>query len=100
MLPFGGFFLKMIGGEIVKTIFKGVMHGQVNTPTLDTEADTKYWIQSKTIWGGLAVLGYVGLSIFTGNTINLSDINSIVSNGGNIWLTAGAVLSIYGRVKA
>lgn len=98
MGPFG----TLIVGEIIKTIFNGIRSGQVPTSTVDPVTNTpvtKHWIWSRTIWGGLGVLGYVAISIFTGNEISIPDVNSIISNGSNIFLAASAILAIIGRKR-
>lgn len=99
----GGFLASLIIPELIKGVVGGIFKGQVNTtyvtPDGVPQVDTKHWVWSKTIWGGLGVLGYVGVSIFTGNSLNIADVNSIISNGGNIFLTLSAILGIVGRFK-
>lgn len=61
--------------------------------------DTKSWLASKTIWGGLiavaaAVAGWFGYSLAAGDQATLVD--ALVSIGGAV----GGILAIVGRVMA
>ena len=102
MLPFGGFFLKLIGGEIVKSVFQQVTAGQVPTTVVSTngvEVGTKHWIRTKTAWGALGVVGYVALNLVTGGGMNVTDINSILDNADNLFLLGASFLTILGRKR-
>lgn len=96
--------LSILLPTIVKTVLGGLFTGKVNTTVQDTSDSTpvvvqKHWVLSKTIWGAVGVIGYVGFSIATGMGIDVTNINTIIENGGNIFLTLSALLAIYGRVK-
>lgn len=62
-------------------------------------AQTKSWYQSKTIWGGIAS-ALVAIALAFGIVIGEAEqsviVDALVAGGAAI----GAVLAIYGRVKA
>lgn len=101
-LPFGGLFLGIIVKELAKSVFNGAVFGQVPTTKTDpvtSQPVTKHWLKSKSVWSALAVVGYVAFNIMTGTPLDITDINSIITNGDNLFLLGASILMIYGRKK-
>ncbi len=102
MLPFGGFFLKLIGGELIKAVFNQAVNGQVPTTVVTptgVEVGLKPWYRTKSMWGAMAVVGYIAFDLITGTPLNVTDINSILTNGDDIFLLAASILTAIGRKR-
>lgn len=62
--------------------------------------DSKSWLASKGVWGGIIAVAASIVGQLLGLTITEADVTQTVQHVSDLISAAGGLLAIYGRIKA